>query len=57
MWNHAGTISGPVTTDYCGSLNVTDPHNLTENGTIKRCGFVEVGMALLMGWSITVGGL
>ena len=29
------------------SLNVIGPHNLTGSGTISRCGFVGVGMALL----------
>ena len=31
----------------CGSLNVTDSHNLTVNGTFRSCGLVEVGVALL----------
>ena len=31
----------------CDSLNVIGPHNLTKNGTIRRCGFVGVSMALL----------
>ena len=30
-----------------GSLNGTDPQKLTESGTIRRCGFVEVDMMLL----------
>lgn len=29
-----------------GSLNGTDPQKLTESGTIRRCGFVEVNMVL-----------
>lgn len=28
-------------------MNVISPHNLIGNGTIKMCGFVHVGMALL----------
>ena len=31
----------------CGSLNVIDPHNLIASGSIRKCGFVGVGMALL----------
>ena len=31
----------------CGSLSVIGPHNLIGSGTIRRCGFVGVGMALL----------
>ena len=30
-----------------GTLNVIGPHNLIGYGTIRRCGFVGVGMALL----------
>ena len=36
-----------VWTGECGSLNVTGPHILIGSGTIRRCGFVDVGMALL----------
>ena len=41
----------------CGSLNVTDPHNLIGSDTIRRCGFGGVGMALieevsLWGWTL-----
>ena len=34
---------------WYGSLNVIGPHNLVGSGssTIRWCGFVEVGMALL----------
>ena len=32
---------------YCGSLNVIGSHNLIGSGTIRRCGFVGVGMTLL----------
>ena len=31
----------------CGSLNVIGSHRLTESDTLRRCGFVKVGMALL----------
>ena len=31
----------------CGSLNVIDPCNLINDGTIRRYGFVTVGMVLL----------
>ena len=31
----------------CGSLNVTGPYNLTGSDTIRRCGFVGKGKALL----------
>lgn len=31
------------------SLDIIDPFKLTGNGTIGRCGFVGVGMALLEG--------
>ena len=32
--------------DLCGSWNMIGPHNLTGSGTIRRCGFVGVGVAL-----------
>ena len=31
----------------CGRLNVIDPHNLIGSGTVRRCGFVGVGIVLL----------
>ena len=31
----------------CGSWNAIGPPNLTGSGTIRRCGFVGVGVALL----------
>lgn len=33
--------------NYCGSLNVVGPYNLTGSGTGGKCGFVGVGMVLL----------
>ena len=32
---------------HTGNLNVIDPHNLLGSDTIRRCGFVRVGMTLL----------
>jgi hypothetical protein len=32
---------------HCGSLNENGPHRFIESGTIGRCGFVGIGMALL----------
>ena len=31
----------------CGVLNVIGPHNLMGSGTIGRCGFIAMGIALL----------
>lgn len=31
----------------CGSLNVIGPYKLLGSGTIRRCGLVEVGVALM----------
>ena len=33
--------------DVCGSLNVIDPHNLIGTDTVRRCGFVGVGMVFV----------
>lgn len=30
----------------CGSLNVIGPHKLIGSGTIRKCGFSRVGVAL-----------
>lgn len=31
----------------CGSLNVIGPHKIMGSGTIKRCSFFRIGVALL----------
>ena len=33
--------------DTYGRMNVTGPHKLIGSGTIRRCGFLGVGVALL----------
>lgn len=33
--------------DLCGGLNVIGPHKPIGSGTIRRCSFVEAGVALL----------
>lgn len=32
---------------HCGSLNVIESHDLIGSSTVRRCAFVEVGIALL----------
>lgn len=32
---------------WCGSFNVIDLHNPNGNGTLSRCGLVEIGLAFL----------
>ena len=39
---------------YCASLNVIGSHKSIGSGTIRKCGFVGVGMALLQK-CVTVG--
>ena len=29
----------------CGSVDITDPHNLIGNGALRRCGFAGVHIA------------
>ena len=44
MWMYICSI---WTCMYCGSLNVFGPRTLIWSGTLRRCGFVDVGVILL----------
>lgn len=41
----------------CGALNIIVSHNLIGRGSVRWCGFVEVGMALLEQMCYCVDGL